>query len=429
MPPPSSSLFPPPYSASRHAVERYQLHFPEADTRDVLTAAQLALPIPSEAAHALLGRPSARPSEENEHRLHLEGAGVFVLSRLPERDHSTIITYLRLDGAEQRRIAREWFLQPLQALRAAFELGVEAERGGSALHPAAASEQAIPALLKLVAGLIPTLTHPAPPPATQDALPELGLPQGCSGAAQGDGAPIWSEHALGALRGMAAAEKTVCGDPHKWQWLTEQGVQLLLKLPTAGRWESDVAALVEPSGRAVAWAHRDGSSWEILRLHTVPRELRAPLLDQRVAVAAARSSTVAPTTPSPIDARPKPSPPAPANPAAPELAAQAPPPAHNPDPPPGPGWSTVHPSEVRVQGWDGRAVRQCSELGVQPVPPGWFNMLTPVPPDELPTYAARAGLTPFNGRPAAGWVHQGVLLIVAVNERGEGTVVRAGLLR
>ena len=129
MPPPSSSLFPPPYSASRHAVERYQLHFPEADTRDVLTAAQLALPIPSEAAHALLGRPSARPSEENEHRLHLEGAGVFVLSRLPERDHSYIITYLRLDGAEQRRIAREWFLQPLQALRAAFELGVEAARG------------------------------------------------------------------------------------------------------------------------------------------------------------------------------------------------------------------------------------------------------------------------------------------------------------
>ena len=31
MPPPSSSLFPPPYSASRHAVERYQLHFPEAE--------------------------------------------------------------------------------------------------------------------------------------------------------------------------------------------------------------------------------------------------------------------------------------------------------------------------------------------------------------------------------------------------------------
>ena len=426
MPTHTAAPFPPPQSASRHAVERYQLHFPEAEARDVLTAAQLALPIPSAAAHALLGRTWARPNEENEHRLHLEGAGVFVLTRLPDRDHSYVITYLRLDGAEQRRIARDWFLQPLGALRAAFELGMEAGRGGSDLHPAAASEQAIPALLTIVAGLVPTLVQPAPPPVVLDAPPEPGLPLGGSGAAAGEGAPIWTEHALGGLRGMVTCDPTVCGDPERWQWVTEQGVQLLLTMPTAGQWDVDVAALVEPSGRAMAWAGRDGARWRVLRLHTVPRALRASLLEQRAAAAAPRSGAVSPASVPPASVAPTTARPAASPPAGPLQAAA---PAEGAEPPPPPVWSTVHPSEVRVQGWDGRAVRQCGELGVQPVPPGWFDMLTPVPPDELPDYAARAGLTPVSGRAAAGWVHQGVLLLVAVNERGEGTVARAGRLR
>ena len=145
---------------SHHAMERYRRHFPEAVATDVMAATSLSIPLSKQLADALAGRRS-RPGElEGEARLlHPAGSGIFVLCALREQpDRMYVKTYLRLDGAEQRRMARGWFLEPTQVLREAFELGYRAAQAPDAPPMAV---QASEAHLDALVALAPRLGAPA----------------------------------------------------------------------------------------------------------------------------------------------------------------------------------------------------------------------------------------------------------------------------
>ncbi|HCH64139.1 MAG TPA: hypothetical protein DFR83_15150, partial [Deltaproteobacteria bacterium] len=144
---------------SKHAMERYGLHFPEAVATDVMAAIELSLPLPANLSDALAGRRRRTAPLEGEVRLlHPAGTGVFVLCALREDpDKMYVKTYLRLDGAEQRRMARGWFLEPLQILRKAFELGFDAAKSPDS-PPLAV--QASAAALESLVQLAPRLGAP-----------------------------------------------------------------------------------------------------------------------------------------------------------------------------------------------------------------------------------------------------------------------------
>jgi len=136
-------------------VERYRQHHPDATGDDVCTAAQLSLPMTTEQAYALTGRPPPAPGADRaDHRLHPDGTGIFVLVPLQESGELYVGTYLRLDGAEQRRLARAWFLDTLPLLRSAFEMGFRAAREPGAPQIA---ERASEAARHALAALAPRL--------------------------------------------------------------------------------------------------------------------------------------------------------------------------------------------------------------------------------------------------------------------------------
>ena len=167
-----------PASASRHAVERYRLHHAAATADDVCTAAQLSVPISTGQAYALTGRSAPLPGvDPADHRLHPDGTGIFVLVPLQESGGLYVHTYLRLDGAEQRRLARTWFLDPIPLLRTAFEMGFVAARAPGAPEIAErASELAGPALASLAPHLAAaTAEARSQRPATaRPAAPQIG---------------------------------------------------------------------------------------------------------------------------------------------------------------------------------------------------------------------------------------------------------------
>ena len=64
---------------SKHAMERYRLHFPEAVATDVMAAIELSITLPTHLADALAGRRRrTAPVEGEERLLHPAGTGVFV---------------------------------------------------------------------------------------------------------------------------------------------------------------------------------------------------------------------------------------------------------------------------------------------------------------------------------------------------------------
>ena len=65
---------------SKHAMERYRLHFPEAVATDVMAAIELSITLPTHLADALAGRRRrTSPVEGEERLLHPAGTGMLSL--------------------------------------------------------------------------------------------------------------------------------------------------------------------------------------------------------------------------------------------------------------------------------------------------------------------------------------------------------------
>jgi len=364
--------------ATRHALDRYREHFPDATHGSLMAAAQVSIPVDGALAHTLLGRPSAAargdaPTEE--HRLHPEGTGIFVLvphSHLARR--WMVVTYLRLHGAEQRRLARKWFLEPLEPLRQAFELGFAAARAGApGLTAAAALVHAQSALLelapRLAAGPVEPERAPAPPVAPRD-VPPVEDP--------GD----WSEAARKQREGFLRAYAQVEADFGRWAWLGAAASAAALTATGGPPAEPRCAVRVEPGGLLIAVMDMaDPASPRVLGLRTLPRAARAAALEGALP-AGAEPAVVAGVAPVAV-------------------------PSEGPPP------DVVSADAVQVWGWSARAQAEAEAIGFVPVAPSWLHLLAPVPADTLLDLARELGWALGPGRRYAARTDGKVILLLA----------------
>lgn len=94
---------------SRHALERFREHAPDAEWPDVLAALERGIDVPPETATALAGRPKSHPHGDSRYRLAPDRAGLFVLA--PKR-HGTpgwsVVTFLRFGPAQAAFARAHW---------------------------------------------------------------------------------------------------------------------------------------------------------------------------------------------------------------------------------------------------------------------------------------------------------------------------------
>jgi len=381
-------------SASTHALDRYRLHYPDAGPRELVAAASLAPRIPSSSAFALVGRsPDLEAGEGEEHRLHLEGSGIFVVVPRAHGDpaRAVVRTYLRFVSDEQRRMARVWFLDPLGPLREAFELGFDAARAPNAPPLAITASHrhtdALAALATRLAASGPPMSAPR-----ADAAPEPA--HASSDRRRVIDQEVWSD-VLDALIHVTATDPAMVGDVQRWVWLNAEGAALVFQLPHAGQSTED-AVLVEPGGRAAALAVRDGERMVFRRILLVPSTLRHRLLAQVTdAPPAPRSRAGLPRV-----AHAEPPPPTPAAPCA------------------LPRSCFVLPDAFEVKVWSGRAAREAGAAGYRNTSLAWLHHMAPVPPDELYDLVARAGLELSPGR----WAGRRYGDLVLLRQAPEGGV-------
>ncbi len=378
---------------SKHAMERYRLHFPEAVATDMMAAIALSLPLPAQLADALAGRRRRPGPVEGEARLlHPAGTGVFVLCALREEpDRMYVKTYLRLDGAEQRRMARGWFLEPLQILRKAFELGFNAAKSPTAPPLAVqASEAAIASLAKLA----PTLGAPALGTAYEEEATVRIQP-----VAPMDAAEVFrtaGDVARRVLSDFAAAHVGFRTDLQSWTELDSESLSALVSEPHI-REQAVEQAWVEPGGLA-ALLYRPAELDDSKRVAvvSVPRRLRTLLVGDLVTI-----------------------PPDPALEAPTEKISFVEPPDSTQL-----AWAT----ELRVRSWGARARREAEAAGIGVIPPAWLGELEAVAPDELaellPRLGWRLGPSATYGALRAGTT---ILLVRRADSAEAATVVRCAV--
>jgi hypothetical protein len=95
---------------SRHALEVYQLFYPDADEEVLLGALSVGLSIPNAIALKMVGRRSPHRMQQGSYVLHVERTGIFVLSD-PRDGRMDVITFLRFYSIMQHRLAVRLFPQ------------------------------------------------------------------------------------------------------------------------------------------------------------------------------------------------------------------------------------------------------------------------------------------------------------------------------
>jgi len=378
---------------SKHAMERYRLHFPEAVATDVLAAIELSVSLPPHLADALAGRRRRPGPIEGEARLlHPAGTGVFVLCALREEPERMYVkTYLRLDGVEQRRMARGWFLEPLQILRKAFELGFNAAQSPEAPPLAVqASAASVDALVKLA----PKLGAPVLGTAYEEQATVRIQPVGPVDAAE-----VFThadDVARRVLADFSVAHLGFRTDLRQWIELDAEGLGALVAEPHV-REQAVERGWVEPSGLA-ALVYRPTELDEARRVSvvSVPRRLRVVLVGEL------GTTSVEPVHEPPTESI--------AYVEHPESATLA--------------WA----SELRVRSWGARARREAETAGIGVIPAAWLGELEAVDPDELvgllPKMGWRLGPSATYGALRAGAT---VLLVRRAESAEAATVVRCGL--
>jgi hypothetical protein len=347
---------------SKHAIERYRLHFPEAVATDVLAAIELSIPLPPHLADALAGRRRRAGTIEGEARLlHPAGTGVFVLCALREEPERMYVkTYLRLDGTEQRRMARGWFLEPLQILRKAFELGFDAARAPDALPLAVqASAASVDALLKLA----PKLGAPV-----LGTVYEEEATVRIQAVGPVDAAEVFNhadDVARRVLADFSAAHLGFRTDLRQWIELDIEGLGALLSEPHV-REQGVERGWVEPHGLA-ALVYRPAELEESKRVSvvSVPRRLRIALVGEQ-ATQAIEMVPEAPTEAIGFIEHPE-------------------------------STTLAWASELRVRSWGARARREAETAGIGVIPAAWLGELEAIDPDELAHDALRSAFIIVDG--------------------------------
>lgn len=321
--------------------------------------------------------------------LHPAGSGVFVLCALREDpDKMYVKTYLRLDGAEQRRMARGWFLEPIEILRKAFELGFNAAKDPSSPPLAVqASGAAMDALVKLA----PRLGAPVLGTAYEEQATVRIQPVGPMDAAevlnQAD------DVARRVLADFTAAHHGFRTDLRQWIELDSDALSILLAEPHI-REQSVERGWVEPSGLA-ALLYRPSETDDAKRVSvvSVPRRLRVDLVGEQATV------QLEPTFEAPTEAL---------------------------SPVEVPETSTLTwASELRVRSWGARARREAESAGIGVIPAAWLGELESVDPAELermlPVLGWRLGPAASYGALRAG---KTILLVRRAESAEAATVVR-----
>lgn len=413
-------------SATRHAQDRYQIHYPDAAWTDVLAAARLSLPMEPHVAFSLAGRRVPATLEPGqEFRLHPLATGVFVICQR-EEDPTTgyVRTYLRLYGKEQREFAIRMLLDPVVVLKEAFELGFrEGRRAEGPPTALQASEQNLPALVALAPrfaeeihrhrtaadqpltalSLLPG-DSPDPSPAATPTIEitEVGLiPKPL---------PTWAEQlSTNFLQRVVALRRSnpkVNLDLTSWQPLPPAMLpRLHPHFPSEIGQAS--AVFLEPSGFHIAVL--PGGD-ELARLYSVPKACREAV------IRASRAGAPSPSTP-----HASPSAPAPAvaetsasSHPAPEGVAQA---------------VFVAPQDLDVESWEPKALREAAVLGFDTFPVQWIDQLTPCTPEEGHAIALRQQWSlQETGRYAVYRSQEVALLIGEDNGRRAATILRVGRL-
>lgn len=379
---------------SKHAMERYRLHFPDAVATDVLAAIILSVPLTAHLADALAGRRRRPGPVEGEARLlHPAGTGVFVLCALREEPERMYVkTYLRLDGAEQRRMARSWFLEPLQLLRRAFELGFEAAQRPDAPPLAVqASGLAQDALVELA----PRLGAPSIGTVYEEEATVRIQPAGARDAAELFESA--GEVARRVLADFAAAHAGFRTDLRQWILLDDDGLAALVEEPHI-REQGVSRGWVEPGGYAAVLERPDElEPARRVAVVSVPRRLRGPLVGEEVPAGGEAGLEAVTEKITPVSL-----------PDATQLT-----------------WA----SDLRVRSWGARARREAEAAGIGVIPPAWLGELESIAPDELGPLLARLG---WRLGPSAtyGALRAGstILLVRRAESAEVATVVRCAVL-
>ncbi|MCK6575317.1 hypothetical protein L6V77_29990 [Myxococcota bacterium] len=414
-------------TVSGHALERFREHERAADVAAVLVAARMAIPIGSELAHMIVGRPrrAAEARDAAEHRVHLTGAGIFVLCpivALPGRLY--VKTYLRLASVVQRDMVARWFLNGISPVTAAFELGFRAAREAPAsVSEGEAVEAHASALLQLAAHFgslrtpettqagAPAQAGPPPPPPPLLAEPAADSTPSClspTRAAVGEiGPPVipdrvvdgvgWTDAAFKHrewFRGLDAAWES---DLSKWRALSSAEQATLREGTHLGPLGPANAIWLEPEGRAVALVV-EGEPPVVYRLSTVPRAVRPRLgLPARVPTRGAIRPAPATRFARPVDGGEGHAPTV-------------------PSPRPGPAPTFVAADAARASHWTPRAKDDAHEAGLSEIPAQWLTCLESVAVDACAALAASLGWGLVAGRRYA--LRRGTGYVVLLAETG-----------
>ncbi len=436
-------------SVSSHALERFREHEPAADTEAVLLAARMAIPIASDLAHMLAGRSfrAATSREENAHRVHLNGAGIFVLCPSTSRtDASYVKTYLRLSSVVQREMVHRWFLTGISPVRDAFELGFRAAREapdsvtvGEALEAYAADILRLAghegALRTGVRDALAPVVPPAPvptepstpkvPPPPPEPIPAALAPTPASARARAarlaapkalvDGIG-WSAAALEQQAWFASQDGGWVSDLSRWRALSlaERGM-LMATGSHVGPMGPATAIWLEPEGRAVAFVvELPGAAPLVHRLSAVPRAVRESFgLPGRVMARGPAKGAPATNVAAPMAmVPPPPTPPPPPLPPAPLVAEETTP-------------RYVSAEGLRVSHWNARARTDARTAGLAEIATPWLDHIDAVPVEACPAVAAEFGWRPAPGglyalRRGAGYA----LLLTGVAHEGRFSVAR-----
>ncbi len=407
-------------SVSGHALERFREHAPEADAAAVLLAARMAIPIESELAHMLAGRPhrAAQHADDSAHRVHLSGAGIFVLCPLPGHPGALFVkTYLRMGSVVQREMVRRWFLAGVSPVTTAFELGFRAAREapesvtvgeareayaaellGLAAHEGAVREVALREVAERAqTGIVeppvddaPAAVAPRCPPTLRAHWSPSAFPAPTVALIDG---VAWTQAALDQRAWHRAHDADWVSDMARWRRLSEDeqapffvGTHLGPMGPATDLW-------LEPAGRSVALVvERRGQPPQVHRLSAVPRTVRLHLgLPAKVSLnrpgATARSFVPIETPEARSGSSPSPRT---------EPRVEAPPPhaetvagstasEEAPTTPP----RFVAADGLRVSHWNARAHKDAREADLTEIPAAWIGELEAVPVEACPDLVAR----------------------------------------
>lgn len=379
---------------SHHAMERYRRHFPEAVATDLMAAVLLSMPLSKQLADGLAGRKSRPGDLEGEARLlHPAGSGIFVLCALRETPERMYVkTYLRLDGAEQRRMARGWFLEPAKVLREAFEMGFRAAQAPDAPPMAV---QASEAHLAALVAMAPRLGAPALGTVyEEEATARVAVVSPSSGAL--DSALVFAsagERTQRVFQDFASGHIGFRTDVGAWPRMANDLLQRLLDEPH-----------IQPQGVQAGWMEPAGRAAMLFRPDVLDEELRVTLVSvpRRLRVLFAGGAVLSdPTT---------------------ELETERIVPVVDPN------VQLKWASKMSIRSWGARARREAVAAGLGVIPAGWLGELESIDPDELRDLVPLLGWR-LDPRAIYGALRSGeaVLLIRQSSDSEAATVVRCAV--